>query len=66
MRTDPEIIWWLWSSKLAQRTMYPGRIKAIDACARDEKQNSEPFCSEPNTRARNEVATAAVISKTLA
>lgn len=43
---------------------HPGRISAMPACARAEKQNKLPPRIEPNARARKDITMEATISKT--
>src|SRR3954463_10366993 len=67
MRTDPAMILRDWSSRLAQSTVYPGKMRAMADCARAEKQKrGSPWnLMLPKARARKEVSTAAEISNTL-
>jgi len=65
IRTEPATIERDCSSSDAQRTKYPGRMRAMADCARAEKQNKSPPLIDPNARARNEVRTAAETSNTL-
>jgi len=44
--------------------MYPGKVRAIDARARAEKQNAFPQLMEPNILAKKLAMIAADISKT--
>ena len=63
-RTDPATMHRDWSSREPRNTVYPGRIKAIDDCAIEEKQNNPPPLIEPAARARKLVMITAKISKT--
>ncbi len=53
------------NSREPQRTIYPGRMSAIEDWARAEKQKRSPPRMLPNARARKDVNTAAEISKML-
>jgi hypothetical protein len=53
------------SSREPQSTIYPGKMSAIADWERAEKQNRFPPLIEPKALAKNEVKTAALISKTL-
>jgi len=65
IRTEPATIERDCNSSDAQRTKYPGRMRAMEDWARAEKQNSCPPLMDPNARARNEVKTEAETSNTL-
>ena len=53
------------NSREPQSTTYPGKMRAMADWERAEKQKRFPSLIDPKALARNEVKTAALISKTL-